>query len=207
MGKESKHHPIINKYDVDGEKTICSICKKEYNSPLNISTAKNHFRRDHLNIWNKLKLDGKSGKSKSRHEVYEYFSVNDFGEYECSLCSQKYNEPLCNELKYHFSRYHKNVWNDIKGKKKERGDRQENYNEDMAESSQTNFMNNDEIPDHDTINISSDASNNDDNNAEMAENMQKINLIEYIEIENENTEVKIKRDEVNIKGKAKLVFK
>ncbi|CAG8604120.1 13594_t:CDS:1 [Dentiscutata heterogama] len=208
MGKESKPHPIINKYNVDGGKTICSICKKEYDSPLNISTAKNHFRKNHLNIWNELKSDRKGGKTKSRHKVYDYFSVIDSGEYQCNLCPQKYNEPHCNELKYHFSRYHKEIWNFIKGKKKERGDRiiQENYNEGIAESSQTDFMKNDEIPDHDTINISN-SSNNDDNDVEMAENMKKVSLIESIDMENENTEVKIKRDEINIKGKAKVNFK
>ncbi|CAG8499947.1 9100_t:CDS:1 [Dentiscutata erythropus] len=201
MGKGSKPHPIINKYNVDGEKTICSICKKEYPSPLNISTAKNHFRDNHLNIWNELKIDRKSRIRTSRHKVYNYFSVNDSGEYQCNLCSQKYNEPQCNELKYHFSRYHKEVWNFIKGKKKERGVRifQENDNEGIAESSQTDFMRNDEIPDHDT-NISS----NSDNDVEM---VKKVSLIESIDMENENTEVKIKRDEVNIKGKARVNFK
>ncbi|CAG8739480.1 30773_t:CDS:1 [Gigaspora margarita] len=244
MGKDGKPHPIFNKFHADGRKTICSICKKEYESPLSISTAKNHFRSKHLNIWNEIKSDGKGGKCYSRHKVYEYFSVNNSGEHQCNLCTHKYKEPHCIELKYHFSRHHKEIWDSIKSKKKELGDRfvqdrfvqergdrfvqergdefvqervdefvqrgdifiQENCDEVIAERSQTGFMTNDEIPDHDTINVSSDSSNNDDNDVEMVENIKKISLIESIDMENENTEVRVRKDEVIIKGKAKVKF-
>ncbi|RIB24111.1 hypothetical protein C2G38_2032158 [Gigaspora rosea] len=261
MGKDGKPHPIFNKFNVEGRKTICSICKKEYDSPLSISTAKNHFRSKHLNVWNEIKSDGKGGKCYSRHKVYEYFSVNNSGEHQCNLCTHKYKEPHCIELKYHFSRHHKEIWDSIKSKKKELGDRfvqdrfvqergdrfiqergdefvqergdefvqergdefvqervdefiqergdifiQENSDEAMAERSQTGFMTNDEIPDHDTINVSSDSSNNEDNDVEMVENIKKNSLIEYIDMENENTEVRVRKDEVIIKGKARVKF-
>ncbi|CAG8527082.1 8858_t:CDS:1 [Racocetra persica] len=206
---KSNIHPIFNKYNVDGEKTICSLCNKEYNTPLNISTAKNHFRFKHLNIWKELKSDRRGIRRKSRHRVYEYFSVNDSREYQCNLCSHKFKEPQCTDLKYHFARYHKEVWDSIKRRKIECGDKldrsQENY-EVMSESSQTGFMRNGEIPELDTVNISSDSGNGDDNDAEMVKNMRKVNLIESIDMENENTEVRIKKDEVIIKGKGKINF-
>ncbi|CAG8753678.1 15271_t:CDS:1 [Cetraspora pellucida] len=203
MSKSDTTHPIYNKYNVNGEKIICSLCDKEYDSPLNISTAKNHFRSKHLNIWKDLK--SVRGKNRgSRHRVYEYFSVIDSGEHQCNLCSRKYKEPHITELKYHVSHYHKEIWDTIKEKKLERGDRlvrfQENCDDAVSESSQTGFMKNDEILELDTVNISSDS------DVEMDKNMKKVSLIESINMENEDTEVRIKRDEVIIKGKGKVNF-
>ncbi|KAF0560324.1 hypothetical protein F8M41_002325 [Gigaspora margarita] len=157
MGKANKTHPIFKKFIANTEKrkTICSVCNKEYASPLNPSTAKNHFRINHSEIWDEIKC-----------------------------------KPL----------------HSIKGKNKERYDiiDQENCNGVIAESSQTGFMYNDEIPDHDTVIISSDSSNCDDDDVEMVNKMKKFNLLESITMESENTEVKIEGDKIKITGKAKI---
>ncbi|RIB15087.1 hypothetical protein C2G38_1605802 [Gigaspora rosea] len=149
MGKESKIHPIFNKFNENQERgtAICSICNKEYDIPLNPSTAKNHFRDNHRKIWDEIKC-----------------------------------KPL----------------HSIKGKNKELL-YQENCNGVIAESSQTGFMNNDEIPEHDMVIISDD----DDNNVNK---MKKFSLIESIHMESEKTEVKIEGDKIQITGKAKVNF-
>ncbi|CAG8790187.1 4279_t:CDS:2 [Gigaspora margarita] len=67
-------------------------------------------------------------------------------------------------------------------------------------------MYNDEIPDHDTVIISSDSSNCDDDDVEMVSKMKKFNFLESITMESENTEVKIEGDKIKITGKAKVNF-